>query len=65
MKTLSSGLPATFKSYRSLFSAVYGEDNAAVRWIEEQAKEAGSLDHEVFANEADMLSYLATLAVSQ
>jgi len=60
MKQLSTGQDSTLENYRLLSAIVFGEDSAAVKYLDTRI-EAASVDEEVLTEESEMLRFLSNL----
>lgn len=59
MNKLSTGMDATFKNYRLLAVAFFGEKSPAVKYLDEQIERAGEGENaEVIADEGQVVHLL-------
>ena len=62
MRTLSTGMPSTLGSYKTLCKIFFGEDSTQYQFIESKIIQSPSgEDEEVIAEESQMMYLLATM----
>ncbi len=57
MKKLSTGQDSTLKNYKELAETFFGEDSAAVKFLDEKIQQHGE-DEQVLADERQMIQLL-------
>lgn len=66
MMTLSTGMPSTLGSYKTLCKIFFGEDSAQYQFIESKIIQSpNGEDEEVIADESQMLYLLSTMNKEQ
>ena len=66
MKKLSNGQDSTLGVYREIVVAFVGEDNAAVKFLDQKISESPhGKDEEVIANEGQMIHLLMSMIIKE
>lgn len=63
MQKLSTGQDATLGNYRKIAASIFGEDDPAVKFLDEEIAESpNGEDEEVIATESQMINFLLSMA---